>query len=37
VVSLGGYRDGLGELVRAAKFGGAMRVLDVLGAAWRSA
>lgn len=33
VVSLGGYRDGLGELVRAAKFGGAMRVLDVLGAA----
>ena len=33
VLSLGGYRDGLGELVRAAKFDGAMRVLDVLGAA----
>lgn len=33
VVSLGGYRDGLGELVRSAKFGGAMRILDVLGAA----
>ena len=33
VVSLGGYRDGLGDLVRAAKFGGAMRLLDVLGAA----
>jgi len=33
VVSLGGYRDGLGELIRSAKFGGAMRVLDVFGAA----
>jgi len=32
-VSLGSYRDGLGDLVRSAKFGGAMRVLDVLGAA----
>ena len=33
VLSLGGYRDGLGAAVRAAKFGGAMRLLDVLGAA----
>lgn len=31
VLSLGGYRDGVGGLVRAAKFGGAMRLLDLLG------
>lgn len=33
VLSLGGYRDGVGDVVRAAKFGGAMRLLDLLGAA----
>ena len=33
VLSLGGYRDGVGDVVRAAKFGGAMRLLDLVGAA----